>query len=73
MEEAVSLDDNVCVNEASEDVTVTADGGNAAADEFSSKESDKRFRITIRTSLVVWAGYEFTYLENMYMYVRYSQ
>ena len=56
MEEAVSLDVNVCINEASEDVTLTADGGNSAADEFSSKESDKRFRITISTSLVVW-GY----------------
>ena len=57
MEEAVSLDVNVCINEASEDVTLTADGGNSAADEFSSEESDKRFRITISTSLVVWAGY----------------
>ena len=57
MEEAVNLDDNVCINEASGDVTLTADGGNAAAEEFSSKESDKRFRITIRTSLVMWAGY----------------
>ena len=57
MEEAVSLHDNVCINEASEDVTPTTDGGNAAADEFSSKDSDKRFGITIRTSLVVWAEY----------------
>ena len=57
MEEAVSLDVNVRTNEASEDVTLTADGGNSAADEFSSEESDKRFRITIRTSLVVWAEY----------------
>ena len=48
---------DVNINEASEDVTVKTDEENAAADEFSSKESDKRFRITIRTSLVVWAEY----------------
>ena len=55
MEEALNL--NVNINEASEDVTLTTDEENAAADEFFSKESDKRFRITIRTSLVVWAEY----------------